>query len=96
MNHQINGLDLLYIVMFGSKPYTVVINGNIQQATKEQIFSVENTVLAYRHADPAAAMGSYGAVFNGRHVDYFISFRDLLIVIRIFMQIKVSILFKNK
>ena len=82
--------------MFGSKPYAVVIVGNIQQATKEQIFSVENTVLASRRIDPAAAMGAYGAVFNGRHVDYFISLRDLSIVIRIFMQIKVSILFKNK
>jgi hypothetical protein len=48
MTHQINGLDdLLYIVMFDSKPYAVVIDGNIQQATKEQIFSVENKVLAY-------------------------------------------------
>jgi hypothetical protein len=27
--------------MFGSKPYVVVIDGNIQQATNEQIFLAE-------------------------------------------------------
>ena len=72
MGHTINGLDdLLYIVLFGSKPFAVAIDGNIKQATKEQIFlerGVEH--LACRHADPAAAMGAYGAVFHGRNVAF--------------------------
>ncbi len=72
MSHPINGLDdLLYIVMFGSKPYAILIEGNIKQATKEQIFIEENVEhLACRHADPAAAMGAYGAVFHGRNVAF--------------------------
>jgi hypothetical protein len=72
MIHPINGLDdLLYIVMFGSKPYAVNRNGNFQKASREQIFKsfgVEH--LACRHADPAAAMGAYGAVFEGRKVSF--------------------------
>ena len=72
MTHPINGLDdLLYIVMFGSKPYAVVIDGNIQEATKEQIFREENVEhLACRQADPTAAMGVYGVVFHGRDVAF--------------------------
>ena len=72
MTHPINGLDdLLYIVMFGSKPYAFVIDGNIQEATKEQIFHEENVEhLACRQADPTAAMGAYGAVFHGRDVAF--------------------------
>jgi hypothetical protein len=72
MSHPINGLDdLLYIVMFGSKPYATVIDGNIQEATKEQIFREENVEhLACRHADPAAAMAAYGAVFHGRDIAF--------------------------
>jgi hypothetical protein len=81
MTHPINGLDdLLYIVMFGAKPYASSTAGT--QATREQIFrefGVEQ--LACRHADPAAAMGAYEAAFNGQPVAfanpigmYFISF----------------------
>jgi hypothetical protein len=81
MTHPINGLDdLLYIVMFGAKPYASSTPGI--QATREQIFrefGVEH--LACRHADPAAAMAAYGAAFNGQPVAfanpigmYFISF----------------------
>jgi len=73
MTHPINGLDdLLYIVMFGARPFAARNDeGGIQMATREQIFrsyGVEH--LACRHADPAAAMGAYGAVFNGRDVAF--------------------------
>ena len=44
-------------------------DGNIQQATKEQIFLAESEEhLTCRHADPAAAMRAYGAVFIGKNV----------------------------
>lgn len=76
MTHPINGLDdLLYIVMFGAKPYAKRIGDTFQKVTREDIFrafGVEH--LACRHADPAAAMGAYGAVFDGR----VISFKDPL------------------
>jgi len=73
MSHPINGLDdLLYIVMFGAKPYRDgLAPGAPQRANREQIFrkfGVEH--LACRHADPAAAMGAYGAVFEGRAVAF--------------------------
>lgn len=72
MTHPINGLDdLLYIVLFGAKPYAHGNVGNIQPATREQIFrefGVEH--LACRHADPAAAMGAHGAAFDGRTVAF--------------------------
>jgi hypothetical protein len=74
MTHPINGLDdLLYIVMFGAKPYAVrsASGQPLDQATREQIFrafQVEH--LACRHADPAAAMGAYGAAFQGAAVAF--------------------------
>ena len=73
MTHPINGLDdLLYIVMFGSKPYAVAEDGNFREATKEEIFRQDKNLvgLACRHADPAAAMGAYSAVFHGRDVAF--------------------------
>ena len=72
MTHPINGLDdLIYIVMFGAVPYAVVMDGNRHKATKEQIFRFSGDEhLACRHADPAAAMGAYGAVFQGRDVAF--------------------------
>jgi hypothetical protein len=61
MTHPINGLDdLLYIVLFGAKPYARGDVADPQPATREQIFrefDVEH--LACRHADPAAAMGAH-------------------------------------
>ena len=70
MTHPINGLDdLLYIVLFGARPYARGDVGDLQPATREQIFrefGVEQ--LACRHADPAAAMGAHGAAFDGRTV----------------------------
>lgn len=72
MSHPINGLDdLIYIVLFGAKPYAQTMAGNRLQATREQIFrtyGVEH--LACRHADPAAAMGACGAAFEGRTVAF--------------------------
>lgn len=72
MTHPINGLDdLLYIVMFGAKPYARQTSTGLQPATREQVFrafGVEH--LACRHADPAAAMGAHAAVFNGRPVAF--------------------------
>ena len=73
MTHPINGLDdLLYIVMFGSKPYARKVGAKVLPATKEQIFrsSPDLEGLACRHADPAAAMGAHAAVFSGRKVAF--------------------------
>ena len=72
MSHPINGLDdLIYIVLFGAKPYSQMVAGSRQQATREQIFrryGVEH--MACRHADPAAAMGACGAAYEGRTVAF--------------------------
>lgn len=72
MTHPINGLDdLLYIVMFGALPYARRTSSGFEQVTQAQLFrefGVEQ--LACRHADPAAAMGAYGAVFNGQPVAF--------------------------
>jgi hypothetical protein len=72
MTHPINGLDdLLYIVMFGARPYAQRIGGALAPATREQIFrafGVEH--LGCRHADPAAAMGAHGAAYQGRSVAF--------------------------
>lgn len=72
MSHPINGLDdLLYIVMFGARPYAIKDNSNYKKASKEEIFrkyGVEH--LACRHADPAAALGAYNAVFSGKPVGF--------------------------
>jgi hypothetical protein len=73
MTHPINGLDdLIYIVLFGAKPYAVIESGRQRRkATRDEVFrqfSVEH--LACRHADPAAAMGAYGAVWAGRKVTF--------------------------
>ncbi len=72
MTHPINGLDdLLYIVLFGATPYAIKQGSNFQKASKEQIFRAEKVEhLACRHADPAAAMGAYNAVFEGRKVGF--------------------------
>jgi hypothetical protein len=72
MSHAINGLDdLLYIVMFGAKPYARLVGANYQKVKKESIFKTYGvTQLACRHADPAAAMGAYNAVFEGRQIAF--------------------------
>jgi hypothetical protein len=72
MTHPINGLDdLLYIVMFGAKPYARRAPGGLEPATREQVFRqfrVEH--LACRHADPAAATAAHAAAFGGRPVAF--------------------------
>jgi hypothetical protein len=71
MTHPINGLgDLLYIVMFGARPYVSLQGDERVPATREQIFrstGVEH--LACRHADPAAAMAA-AAPLEGRTVAF--------------------------
>ena len=63
MTHPINGLDdLLYIVLFGAKPYAVREDGELRRASRDEIFAAfEAEYLACRHADPAAALGAHGA-----------------------------------
>jgi len=72
MTHPINGLDdLLYIVMFGAKPYARIVDGSRRPATKEQIFrafGVEH--LACRHADPTAATAAHQQAYEGRTVAF--------------------------
>lgn len=72
MSHPINGLDdLLYIVMFGAKPYSRQTPSGREPATKEQMFrqfGVEH--LACRHADPRAATGAHDAVYLGKVVAF--------------------------
>ncbi|WP_299443005.1 hypothetical protein [uncultured Aquimarina sp.] len=72
MTHPINGLDdLLYILMFGAHPYRTKKDGEFVKAKEEQIFreyGVEH--LACRHADPAAAIGAYDNVYEGKPVGF--------------------------
>ncbi len=72
MTHPINGLDdLLYIVMFGAKPYFRREGDQLSPATREQIFRAEGVEhLACRHADPAAAIGAHAAAVEGRAVAF--------------------------
>lgn len=73
MSHPINGLDdLIYIVMFGAYPYAVKDDaGNLGPARREDIFTAYDVKhLSCRHADPAAAMGAYGAVNCGQTVAF--------------------------
>jgi hypothetical protein len=72
MTHGINGLDdLLYIVMFGARPYAKREGDQWVKASKDEIFTkygVEQ--LACRHADPAAAIGAYDQAFQGKTVAF--------------------------
>lgn len=72
MTHRINGLDdLLYIVMFGARPYAKRENDQWVKASKEEIFTKEKVKqLACRNADPAAAMGAYEQAFQGKTVAF--------------------------
>lgn len=74
MAHPINGLDdLLYIVMFGAKPYARRTDtGALAAAVRDQIFRQDLALaaLACRNADPAAAMAAAGAAFEGRTVSF--------------------------
>jgi hypothetical protein len=72
MTHPINGLDdLLYIVMFGAKPYAQRVGGVLSPATRNQIFRAFNVEqLACRHADPAAAVGAHAQAYAGKSVGF--------------------------
>lgn len=72
MAHPINGLDdLLYIVMFGARPFTGQQGGVPMKATREQIFRDQGTdPLACRHADPAACMAAYEQVYAGNKIAF--------------------------
>jgi hypothetical protein len=72
MTHPINGLDdLLYIVMFGARPYAKRSGDGVDRASTDEIFSTfSSSVLACRHADPAAALGAYGVAFEGGRVGF--------------------------
>ncbi|MFI8497731.1 hypothetical protein ACIGFK_04350 [Streptomyces sp. NPDC085524] len=74
MAHPINGLDdLLYIVMFGARPYARrTAGGGLEPAGRDQIFGQQPglAALACRHADPAAALAAAGAAFQGRTVSF--------------------------
>lgn len=72
MTSPVNGLDdLLFIFMFGAHPYATRVDGQLERATKEQIFRYHQTEeFACRHADPAASMSAYNAVFDGRPVAF--------------------------
>ena len=66
MTHPINGLDdLIYIVMFGAKPYQVRLSdGSYREPTKFEIFGDGNP-LACRNADPNAALGASAQARRG-------------------------------
>ena len=70
MTHPINGLDdLLYIIMFGARPYARREGAKWVKANRDEIFTKEGVEhLACRHADPAAAIGAHDQAFDGRQV----------------------------
>jgi hypothetical protein len=76
MTHPINGLDdLVFIVMFGARPYAVDGPGPVSQrrAGPDAMFASQGPdaeILACRHADPAAALGAQNAVWEGREVAF--------------------------
>jgi hypothetical protein len=70
MTHPINGLDdLIFIVMFGAKPYVVRENGTLRAATKFEIFGDGNP-LACRNADPGAALGASEQARLGKKIAF--------------------------
>ena len=72
MTHPINGLDdLIYIVLFGARPYAVAEGDGFREATDDEIFTARSVkFLACRHADPRAARGAYDAVREKREVGF--------------------------
>lgn len=72
MTHQINGLDdMIYIVLFGARRFAVRTQDGFRDATADEIFTDANAnELACRHADPAAAMGAYGAVLDSKQIAF--------------------------
>lgn len=72
MTHPINGLDdLIYVVMFGARPYRVNVSGIERKALLQEVFRHFNVEqLACRNADPAAAAGPFDAVSEGRNIAF--------------------------
>ncbi|HEV7876624.1 hypothetical protein [Bradyrhizobium sp.] len=66
MRQPINGLDdLVYIVMFGARPYAVNGPQGRRRAENYEIFRSQQTdFLACRNADPHAARGAYNQVIS--------------------------------
>lgn len=71
MTHPINGLDdLIFIVMFGAKPYTVRrADGTLRDPTKFEIFGNGNP-LACRNADPGAATAASAQARSGKKLAF--------------------------
>lgn len=72
MTHRINGLDdMIYIVLFGARRFAVATPEGFRDATADEIFTdARLKELACRHADPAAAMGAYGAVLDSKQIAF--------------------------
>lgn len=72
MKSPINGLDdLMYIVVFGAKPYAVKTSNGFRKATRDEIlhfYKVE--YLACHHADPNVVLGAQQAAMEGRTVAF--------------------------
>jgi hypothetical protein len=72
MTHTINGLDdLIYIVMFGAKPYAVPEGNARRPASMPELFTAFGVQhLACRHADPAAAQGACDVAWQGAQIAF--------------------------
>jgi hypothetical protein len=72
MTHRINGLDdMIFIVLFGARRFAVTTPDGFRDATADEIFTDAGAwELACRHADPAAAMGAYGAVRDAKQIAF--------------------------
>ncbi|KRF21756.1 hypothetical protein [Paenibacillus sp. Soil787] len=72
MKSPINGLvDLMYIVVFGVKPYGVEKEQGIQPATRDEILHYyEVEYLACHHADPNVVLAGHSAATEGRTVAF--------------------------
>ena len=72
MTHPINGLDdLIYVVMFGARPYRVRESGVTRKALLHEVFRAYRVEhLACRNADPAAAAGAFNQVWDGKPVAF--------------------------
>lgn len=73
MSHPINGLDdLVYIVMFGARPYAVERDdGTRRRAEAQEIFRYGRAEhLQCRNADSAAAAAAYDAVWKGKSIAF--------------------------
>ena len=72
MTHTINGLDdLIYIVMFGARPYAIEEENDRRPASMPELFTAFGVDhLACRHADPAAAQGACDVAWQGAQIAF--------------------------